>query len=178
MAASTLRFEPARFVAADLTQPIRLGRRFDLVQSLEVAEHLPADTAATFVETLVSHGAVILFSAAAPGQGGEHHVNEQPLEYWRALFRRCGFQAVDAVRPRLAGNSRVAPWYRYNSLVYVEQSQLRRLEASLRAQAVPDGTRLRNYAPLATRACQRLLAHVPERIVTRVAAGLRQLAIR
>src|SRR2546423_289747 len=34
-----------RFAAFDLSKPIHLGRRFDLVQSLEVAEHLPASKA-------------------------------------------------------------------------------------------------------------------------------------
>src|SRR5687767_12876960 len=37
---------PDRFVASDLTKPVRLNRRFDLVQSLEVAEHLPPQAAA------------------------------------------------------------------------------------------------------------------------------------
>jgi 2-polyprenyl-3-methyl-5-hydroxy-6-metoxy-1,4-benzoquinol methylase len=67
-----------QFIATDLSQPIDLRRRFDLVQCLEVAEHLPADSADTLVDSLVRHGSVILFSAAVPGQGGEHHVNEQP----------------------------------------------------------------------------------------------------
>ena len=37
------------FQAHDLTTPLDLGRRYDLVQSLEVAEHLPCAKAATFV---------------------------------------------------------------------------------------------------------------------------------
>lgn len=57
------------FIALDLTQPIKLNREFDLVVSLEVAEHLPIECAETFVETLTSLGAVILFSAAIPFQG-------------------------------------------------------------------------------------------------------------
>src|ERR1700738_5666163 len=65
------------FVKADLTRPIDLHRRFDLVLSLEVAEHLPSDTASTFVDTLTRHAPIILFSAAVPSQGGVHHVNEQ-----------------------------------------------------------------------------------------------------
>ena len=35
------------FVPSDLSRPVRLGRTFDLVQSLEVAEHLPASAAET-----------------------------------------------------------------------------------------------------------------------------------
>ena len=37
-----LLIDPGDFHGADLTTPIDLGRQFDLVQSLEVAEHLPA----------------------------------------------------------------------------------------------------------------------------------------
>ena len=70
-----------RFSVAELTGPISLGRQFDLVQSLEVAEHLPKTSAERFVQTLVTHGTRVLFSAAIPGQGGENHINEQPLEY-------------------------------------------------------------------------------------------------
>ena len=69
------------FKAHDLSTPLDLKKRFDLVQTLEVAEHLPAGKAELFVDNLVAHGDVILFSAAVPHQGGEHHVNEQPPEY-------------------------------------------------------------------------------------------------
>ncbi len=38
-----------RFQAADLSKSFNVGRRFDLVQSLEVAKHLPVDSAEEFV---------------------------------------------------------------------------------------------------------------------------------
>lgn len=176
--AAQLRFDAARFVAADLTRPVRLGRRFDLVQSLEVAEHLPPEAAPTFIDTLVAHGALVLFSAAVPGQGGEHHVNERPPEYWRELFRQRGFMAVDALRPRVARDPRVEPWYRYNTLLFVEESRLASLDPALRSALVVDGVRLRRYAPLPVRIRHRLVAAVPEPIVTRVSAGLRRFTNR
>src|SRR5690349_8413899 len=40
------------FAACDLSEPIRLGRRFDLVQSLEVAEHIPVSKAEVFIDNL------------------------------------------------------------------------------------------------------------------------------
>ena len=46
-----LEIRPERFIAADLRKPLRSGRAFDLAVSLEVAEHLPAECAATFVGT-------------------------------------------------------------------------------------------------------------------------------
>jgi 2-polyprenyl-3-methyl-5-hydroxy-6-metoxy-1,4-benzoquinol methylase len=41
-----------RFSAFDLAQGFNLGRRFDLVQSLEVAEHIPASQADRLIESL------------------------------------------------------------------------------------------------------------------------------
>ncbi|NBQ80112.1 MAG: methyltransferase domain-containing protein [Betaproteobacteria bacterium] len=73
------------FFAKDLSQSFDLGRTFDLVQCLEVAEHLPESSADSLADNLVKHGDLILFSAARPGQGGEHHVNERPLTYWLNL---------------------------------------------------------------------------------------------
>ena len=67
------------FVAWDLSQPLKLDRHFDLVQSLEVAQCIDAAYADVFVDSLCRHGELIMFSAAVPGQGGERHVNEQPL---------------------------------------------------------------------------------------------------
>jgi hypothetical protein len=115
------------FQPRDLSKPLDLGRRFDLVQSLEVAEHLPAASAREFVASLVRHGDVVLFSAAVPGQGGEHHVNEQPPEYWRALFAEQDFECFDFLRVHLRDRREVKPWYRYNTLIYANEAGQRKL---------------------------------------------------
>ena len=130
---------PASFRAHDLSTPLDLGRKFDLVQSLEVAEHLPGDKAALFVETLTRHGDVVLFSAAVPHQGGEHHVNEQPPEYWRKLFGANGYEPFDWLRPRLAGQGYVKPWYRFNSFLYANEAGQQRLSAAILAARVAHG---------------------------------------
>ena len=67
-----------RLAAFDLSEPIRLGRRFDLVQNLEISEQISASKAEIFIDTLVAHGDVILFSGAIPGWGSEFHINEKP----------------------------------------------------------------------------------------------------
>jgi 2-polyprenyl-3-methyl-5-hydroxy-6-metoxy-1,4-benzoquinol methylase len=76
--AARLAIPQSCFISRDLAESFSLNRKFDLVQSLEVAEHLDASSADIFVDNLVRHGSLILFSAAIPGQGGEHQVNEQP----------------------------------------------------------------------------------------------------
>lgn len=107
-----------KFLATDLQRPVVLGRTFDLVQSLEVAEHIDKSCADIFVESLVAHGDVILFSAAIPGQGGTHHVNEQWPSYWIEKFAKVGFAPYDVIRPVIWQDSRVDPWYRQNIFIF------------------------------------------------------------
>jgi hypothetical protein len=159
----------ANFRAADLSQPLDLGRKFDLVQSLEVAEHLPHAKAATFVETLTRHGDVVLFSAAVPHQGGEHHVNEQPPEYWRQLFKACGYSAFDWLRPRLADQRQVKGWYRYNSFLYANEAGQRRLSESILEDRVPDGRILNIGGDFAWNARRAMVRLIPAGLVKPVA---------
>ena len=135
------------FEPRDLSRPIDLGRRFDLVQCLEVAEHLPAAVADTLIGTLVAHGDLVLFSAAPPGQGGEHHINEQPYEYWRDRFSRHGYVLIDWLRPRLVSQHVVEPWYRYNIFLYVNAARLRSLPPELADCRVPDGVPIPDISP-------------------------------
>src|SRR5262249_33106071 len=66
------------FTPADLAAPFTLEGSFDLVQSLEVGEHIAEASSGQFIANIVNHSnGLILFSAAPPGQGGEFHVNEK-----------------------------------------------------------------------------------------------------
>jgi SAM-dependent methyltransferase len=121
-AVSTLVVPHDRFLTVDLTQPISMDRRFDLVLCLEVAEHIPAQAADLLVDSLTRLGPVVLFSAAIPYQGGEHHVNEQWPEYWSARFAANGFAAVDCIRPAVWRRPEVAWWYRQNTILYVDRN--------------------------------------------------------
>ena len=118
--------ESARVINRDLTIPLVLDRRFDLAMSLEVAEHLPETSAATFVASLCSLAALVLFSAAAPHQGGSGHINEQWLEYWAAHFGDHGYVPVDCIRRRVWSDPEVEYWYAQNTLLFAEEAELRR----------------------------------------------------
>jgi SAM-dependent methyltransferase len=115
---SKLLIDPANFRAVDLAERFTLNRRFDLAISLESAEHLPHARSESFVADLVSLSDVILFSAAAPYQGGTDHINEQWLEFWAILFRRFGYVACDVLRPRVWGLPEVEFWYKQNLMIF------------------------------------------------------------
>lgn len=53
----------------------------DLVWSCEVAEHIDEEHVSHYIDTL-ANGRVVAMTHAVPGQGGHHHVNCQPAEYW------------------------------------------------------------------------------------------------
>lgn len=137
-----------RFIAANLAQPFSAGACFDLVMSLEVAEHVPEAHADTFIANLIRHGEVVLFSAAVPGQGGEFHVNERPLGYWRDKFAAHGYDCFDPLRPMLRNDANVAPWYRYNMLLYVARSRVPALSPTILASRVDPTKPIPDDSPL------------------------------
>jgi SAM-dependent methyltransferase len=158
-----------RFIAFDLSEPIRLGRRFDLVQTLEVAEHIPASKAEIFIDNLVAHGDVILFSAAVPGQGGEFHINEQPYEYWRDKFARRGFEIVDFIRPNIVHIRAIEPWYRYNTFLYVHEKALDQIPPTVRRMQVRRDELIADLAPLGWRMRNFTFRYLPQPVVQRIA---------
>jgi prefoldin subunit 5 len=142
--------DPDRFVAVDLerqrlAEVLRPRRRFDLVMCMEVAEHLSFDRAPTLVEDLASVGDVVLFSAAIPFQGGEHHVNEQWPEFWGLLFRQAGFACADFLRSRVWARPDVDWWYAQNTLLFVRQGS--ESGAALSVHQVPPGLSLSRVHP-------------------------------
>lgn len=120
-----LRIPPARFRRHDLRTPLRLAESFELVISLETAEHLPEAAAGIFIESLTTLGPVVLFSGAIPFQGGTGHVNEQWPDYWAAHFRKHGYVALDCLRKQIWSNQKVAWWYAQNLLLFVEEDYLK-----------------------------------------------------
>lgn len=123
---AALDVEPGVVTRCDLEQGVALDRRFDLVISLEVAEHLDARAADSFVASLVRHGDLVLFSAAIPFQGGHHHVNEQFAEYWAERFAGHGYRPLDFIRPRIWTDREVLWWLRQNVLLYAHERALER----------------------------------------------------
>ncbi len=104
----------------------KFAKKYDLVESLEVAEHLSPSRADSFVEELTKLGDVILFSAAITGQGGVNHINEQMPSYWAKKFLRLGYVGIDCIRPQIWNNKQVEVWYRQNIFIYANSKELYR----------------------------------------------------
>ena len=80
-----------RMVAHDYTTgPYVPTRRFDLGWSSEFVEHVEEKFVPNFMATFRQCDHVCI-THATPGQGGYHHVNEQPSEYWVKVFADAGF---------------------------------------------------------------------------------------
>lgn len=107
----------------DLEKEITLKKTYDLVLSIEVAEHLSKHSADIFVKNLISAGNIIVFSAAIPKQGGENHINEQWLEYWEEKFIKYNFQLHDVLRPIFWNNSKINWWYKQNIVLFVHKDE-------------------------------------------------------
>ena len=175
---SLLLIDRGYFRPHDISVPFQIGRSFDLVQCLEVAEHVPHQCSDTLVDNLVKHGRYVLFSAAVPGQGGEDHINEQPYEFWRDLFAARGYRLFDFVRPRIANHADVEPWYRYNILFFAHESAVDALPESVRATRVGDNTPVPDRSPIGYRFRKLLLRQLPPSAMSRLAVWKHQRAIR
>jgi SAM-dependent methyltransferase len=165
-----LLIDPANFQAHDITRPLALGRRYDLVQCLEVAEHVPAAAGPALVDNLTRAGDRILFSAAVPGQGGKGHINERPLSYWRDLFAARGYRAFDFIRPAIADRAEIEWWYRYNTLFYVHERAVRRLPPHVRATELAAHAPVPDVSSLPMRVRKLVLRALPAAAVSQLAA--------
>lgn len=65
-------------------------RIVDLVHCCEVVEHVEERYVDHVLATL-ANGRVIAMTHAVPGQGGHHHVNCQPAEYWIERIEQRGY---------------------------------------------------------------------------------------
>ena len=80
------------FIQHDLRTSLRGGRPSDLSICLEVAEHMTElEARNVLVPTLSRYSAaVLIFSAAQPGQEGTGHINLQTPDYWIRTFEQQG----------------------------------------------------------------------------------------
>jgi SAM-dependent methyltransferase len=165
------------FQGQDVAQAFDLGRRFDIVQCLEVGEHLPAASSDTLIGNLTRHGDNVLFSAATPGQGGEFHINEQTFEYWRMLFARHGYKPFDLFRPMIKGVTTVESWYRHNIILYVAEEAIPALPLTVRRTGIRDDQKIPEMTSLVYRIQACVLSLLPMWLVLKIAITKHNIAI-
>ena len=85
----------------DLREPLELDEEYDLALCIETAEHIPSRFDDVLVDTLTAAAPRVVFTAAPPGHGGTHHVNEAPREYWIEKFQSKGFSYAAVESDRL-----------------------------------------------------------------------------
>lgn len=111
------------FFPVDLEKEVDVEGRFDIAFCMEVAEHLKEESADVLLKTLCRSSDVLLFSAAHPGQGGDGHINEQPMEYWAGKFASHGYEQIE-IRQLFQSDERIEWWYRDNITLFVKKGNL------------------------------------------------------
>lgn len=109
----------------DLTTPLDMGGKFEMVVSLEVGEHLPKESADTYCDTLVRHtDKWLVFSAAQPNQSGSEHINCQSKEYWLGKLQTRGLKLNSLTKDIALAWSKFVPEecrWAYDNLMILEK---------------------------------------------------------
>jgi SAM-dependent methyltransferase len=102
----------------------RVFCQVDLVHCQEVVEHIEEKFLKNLLQSLTC-GRFIVMTNALPGQGGHHHVNEQPTEYWVEHLRRysCEVLVEDTNRVRELAAKDKAVYLARTGLVLVNRSR-------------------------------------------------------
>jgi len=115
---------PSRYVVQhDLRDPFEPSDYYDLALSIEVAEHIPEEFSDIYADTIADSAERIVMTAAPPGQGGTHHVNEQTLEYWIQKFENRGFKFDQNETNKVASLFDVdnSTWMENNLLIFKKE---------------------------------------------------------
>jgi cyclopropane fatty-acyl-phospholipid synthase-like methyltransferase len=72
------------------TGHVDLNRQYDLCWCVEFVEHIEEQYMDNFIKVF-QQCRFVMMTHAFPGQGGHHHVNEKPSEYWVQKMSEAGF---------------------------------------------------------------------------------------
>ena len=103
-------------VQIDLTKSKVLAN-VDLVHCQEVVEHIEEKYVHNLLSSLAC-GKFIVMTNALKGQGGHHHVNEQPTEYWINHLRKYNYEVL------AEDTSRVRKLAEKNGAIYLAKTGL------------------------------------------------------
>lgn len=98
--------------------PLELVGPYDLIWCVEFVEHVEAQYQDNYLATFDA-GRVLFLTAAYPGQGGHHHVNEQPERYWRELLAAHGW-VEDLEATQWVRQNGAIPFARMTGMVFTK----------------------------------------------------------
>ena len=91
--------------------------KVDLVHCQEVVEHIEEIYVNNIVNSFKS-GSIVCMTHAFPGQGGHHHVNEQPTQYWIDLLTNNNFSLL------MEDTKRIREFAKQDGATYLARSGL------------------------------------------------------
>lgn len=101
----------------DFSYPVDIGQ-FDIVLSLEVGEHIPAEYEQVFIDNLVrSAKKFIILSWAVEGQPGVGHFNCRNNDYIAEQLQERGFRLMKWLTGYLRSASTL-PWFKNTIMVF------------------------------------------------------------
>ena len=103
----------------DLSKPFYLGKKFDVVLSLEVGEHIPAEFEQQFIDNITKHVKKnLVISWAIKGQDGDGHINCKNNDYIIAKIEDCGFKFNFNNSEKIRKSATNASWFGYTIMVF------------------------------------------------------------
>lgn len=110
---------PERITLHDFTEgPWEPPMIYDLGICTEFVEHVEEQYVPNFVATF-KFCRFLLMTHALPGQGGHHHVNEKPSEYWTEIMAKAGFDHLAAETALLRSTGGPVPYGRNTLMLFV-----------------------------------------------------------
>jgi hypothetical protein len=102
-----------------------VATRVDLVHCQEVVEHIEEKYLGNLLDSFAC-GKYVLMSHAVPGQGGYHHVNCQPADYWIDHLSKRGFRllAEDTNRIRVLAQRDGAIYLTNTGMIFVNGARV------------------------------------------------------
>jgi cyclopropane fatty-acyl-phospholipid synthase-like methyltransferase len=103
----------------DLSKPFYLGKKFDVVLSLEVGEHIPKEFEQQFIDNITKHAKKhLIISWAIVGQGGDGHVNCANNDYIIGQIVDRGFKHNENDSQKIRKAATNASWFGYTIMVF------------------------------------------------------------
>jgi SAM-dependent methyltransferase len=87
----TLNHKQPTFIHDFTVGPASIADQFDMVWSCEFLEHVEEQYMPHYMDAF-QKAKYVVCTYAVPGQWGHHHVNCQPMQYWKDSFAKYGFK--------------------------------------------------------------------------------------